>query len=226
MKRFGFAPNEHYHVLNRGNNKQIIFLNDKDKIRFLYLILLFQSPVLIKNIKEIIDSSPYPLQHPMLQGGDDITNDIVSTRYVELECFILMPNHFHLLVHEIKEGGVARYMQRVLNAYTKYFNTRYERSGHLLQGPYKAVHIKNNNQLLYLSTYIHRNSRELLRWRGKESSYPWSSYPDFIGNNRWNKLLKHDLITGQFNNEEDYRRFTDESTAKISKHIKSELLID
>lgn len=162
----------------------------------------------------------------MLQGEKEMINDIISTRYVKLECFTLMPNHFHLLVHEIKEGGIAKYMQRVLNAYTKYFNTKYERSGHLFQGSYKAVHIKNNNQLLYLSTYIHRNSRELLGWKGKEHFYPWSSYQDFIGSNRWGELLKHDLITEQFRNGKDYHRFTSASMAKTPKYLSSELLID
>ena len=79
-----------------------------------------------------------------------------------------MPNHFHLIIVAIKDNGVSEYMRRIQDAYTKYYNAKYERTGHLLQGPYKAVNIKNNNQLLYLSTYIHRNPREISEWKNKE----------------------------------------------------------
>ena len=82
-----------------------------------------------------------------------------------------MPNHFHLILQEVKEGGISQYMQRVLNAYTKYYNKKYEISGHLFQGPYKSVHIKDDPQLLYLSAYIHNNVRELKSWKNFDSDF-------------------------------------------------------
>ena len=72
-----------------------------------------------------------------------------------------MPNHFHLIVKEVKEGGISAYMQRVLNAYTKYYNAKHDTSGHLFQGPFRAIHIADNDQLLYVSAYIHLNCREI-----------------------------------------------------------------
>ena len=135
-----------------------------------------------------------------------------------------MPNHFHLIVYELKEGGIAQYMQRVLCAYTKYFNAKYKKTGHLFQGPYKAVNVERNDQLLYLSTYIHRNPRELLKWKNKEQLYPWSSYQDFIKENRWEELLKQDIILKQFPNKEDYDEFVKSSPAK--EKLNDNLLID
>lgn len=125
-----------------------------------------------------------------------------------------MPNHFHLTVYEEKERGISQYMQRILNAYTKYFNTKYERAGHLFQGPFKAVHAKTNEQLIYLSAYIHLNPREIKEWKDKEKNYTWSSYQDYIGKNRWDGLLKPDIIMDQFNTKQEYEHFVKTSGAK------------
>jgi putative transposase len=143
--------------------------------------------------------------------------EIIKDKFVELTSFCLMPNHFHLMVKEVKENGIARYMQRVLNGYTKYYNTKYNKSGHLLQGPYKAVHVKNNNQLLYLSSYIHKNPKELKEWSNKENIYQWSSYQDFVNKNRFDDLLVFNIISEQFKNKSGYDQFVKTSTVKILK---------
>jgi putative transposase len=127
-----------------------------------------------------------------------------------------MPNHFHLILREVEEGGIARYMQRVLNGYTKYYNAKYETSGHLFQGPYKAVHVADNDQLLYLSAYIHRNPRELHDWKNREHQYRWSSYQDYVAENRWEGLLSTSLVVEQFDSKEAYRKFVETSSAKAT----------
>jgi putative transposase len=140
--------------------------------------------------------------------------EIVDKRFVTLFAFCLMPNHFHILIKETVEGGIAKYMQRVLNSYTKYFNTKYEISGHLFQGPYKAVHLEDNDQLLYLSAYIHKNCNEISEWKNKYFKYPWSSLSDYVENNRWGKLLERDIICDQFKEQEEYKEFIKTSSAK------------
>ncbi len=149
--------------------------------------------------------------------------EIVRKRTVELISFTLMPNHFHLLIHQLKDNGIANYLSRIQNAQTKYFNTKYKRTGHLFQGSYKSVHIKSNNQLLYLSAYMHKNQRELMGWKNKEHLYPWSSYQDYL-QNRWGELLKPGIILEQFNNPKDYKNFIKKSNAK--EQLLDGLLID
>ena len=129
-----------------------------------------------------------------------------------------MPNHFHLLLREKEEGGIGRYMQRVLVGYTKYFNAKYETAGHLFQGRYKAVLVKDDDQLMHLSAYIHRNPRELKAWKGKEERYPYSSLQDYVDKNRWGNLISPDIIAGRFANTPDsnYRDFVRSSPAKLS----------
>lgn len=211
MRNIKIAPNEYYHIFNRGMNKQNIFPETRDRVRFLFLILYFQSPVIFQNIGRFVK---YYVKHRVFNIDTATTHETVERRCVELVAFCLMPNHFHLIIKEVEEGGIARYMQRVLNSYTKYFNAKYSASGHLFQGPYKAVHISSDVQLLYLSAYIHKNPTELFDWKNKEDNYEWSSYRDFFSENRWKELLVTDIITDSFENREDYRKFVQTSSAK------------
>lgn len=211
MRIVPVVSGEYYHVLGRGNNKQVIFRDKKDYIRFLFLILYFQSPVIFENIGRMVK---HYVEHSVFNISDDVVNEVVKNRYVELVGFTLMPNHYHLMLYGTEDNGISKYMQRVLNSYTKYFNTKYEQSGHLFQGPYKAVHIENDNQMSYLSAYIHRNQNELKEWKGKEVKYLWSSYQDYVKGNRWGKLFKNDIIMDKFDNGKEYEEFVKGSGAK------------
>lgn len=224
LRKTHIVPGEHYHIFNRGNRKQAIFLDDRDYSRFLFLIFAFQTDALVHNISDYIE---YFTKHRVFGISERTLKQWEKNRVVTLEEFALMPNHFHLMVQEFKEGGISKYMQRVLNAYTKYFNTRYNHSGHLFQGPYRAVHVEDNNQLLYLSAYIHRNPRDIARWKNKEHTYPWSSYTDFIKENRWGKLFAPNIILDQFHDLHEYEAFVRSNTAKIYRdELSDDLCID
>ena len=210
MRNIMIAPGEYYHVCNRGVNKQVIFHNSDDYFRFLFLILYFQSPITFEQtgrvVKEFVGS-------PAL----DISVEIIKKRTVELTAFCIMANHFHLIIREVEEDGIVSYMQRVLTAYSKYYNTKYEKSGHVFQGPYRAVHVIDDRQMLHTSAYIHRNPREMKEWTNREEKYQWSSYQDHVGENRWGGLLIPDVISGQFRNKKDYRHFVETSPTKKLK---------
>lgn len=224
MRKTSIAEGEYYHIFNRGNHKQVIFFDKRDRIRFLFLIIYFQSYITFENISRQVS---YFIKNEAFNIDKNLEQKILNNRKIELINFSLMPNHFHLTVCEFKENGISQYMQRVLCAYTKYFNTKYKKSGHLFQGPYKAVNVKNNNQLLYLSTYIHRNPREISEWKNKEQLFPWSSYQDYLKNNRWGKLLKQDIILEQFSSKKEYDNFTKSSPAKeLIENLGNDLLID
>ena len=214
MRNIKISPGEYYHIFNRGVNKQLIFGEDRDRVRFLFLILYFQSKLVFSNIVRCVK---YYVQHRVFNIDTEVIKEVVQNREIELVAFCLMPNHFHLILKELEPGGIGRYMQRVLNSYTKYFNTKYKKSGHLMSGPYKAVHVKDNRQLLHLSAYIHRNPRELKEWLNKERKYVWSSYMDMVGECRWGDLLAHKIVTGQFDQKITYENFVKTSPAKRLK---------
>jgi len=206
------APGEYYHIFNRAVNKQVIFPDTSDYFRFLFLILYFQSPIIFqrlsRKVKEFVQS----------RALDSMEEDeIIKKRRVELVSFCIMPNHFHLIVKELDVGGIAAYMQRVLTSYSKYYNIKYQKSGHVFQGPYRAVHIADDRQLLHLSAYIHRNPREISKWFKKEDQYVWSSYQDFIDKNRWGNLIMPDIVIGQFKDKAEYENFVKTSPAKIKE---------
>jgi len=208
------APGEYYHVFNRGAHKFGIFREKSDMQRFLFEILYFQSPTPIKNVSRLACSfSP--------QEGfavpDEHIERIIEKRSTELVAFCIMPNHFHLLLRETGESSIGRYMQRVLEGYTRFFHTKYKSSGHVFQGTYRSVHVKDDDQLMHLSAYIHRNPRELAAWKGKEEQYPWSSLQDFTIANRWGGLIVPDIIVSRFDAtpNSNYADFVKTSPAKL-----------
>ena len=73
---------------------------------------------------------------------------------VRLHCYVLMNNHFHLIVATPK-ANLSQFMRHFNVAYTSFFNRRHRRTGHLYQGRFKAVLIQPNPWLLELSRYVH-----------------------------------------------------------------------
>lgn len=219
MFRENLAPGEYYHIFNRGVGKQIIFHETSDYSRFLFLVLYFQSALKIEHVGRMVEGFSNSLgqqlgQHPVLAK---LANDVVKGRNVELVSFCLMPNHFHLVLKEVEERGISTYMQRILNAYGKYYNTKYQKSGHVFQGPYRSVLVQDDRHIQHLSAYIHRNPREISKWFNKEDLYRWSSYQDFIKENRWGELLVPDVVLGKFKDKKSYHRFVETSPAKMAE---------
>lgn len=195
-----FAPNEYYHVYNRGIERRLIFMDSADYKRFIALIY-------IANNTEPV--------HIQLQGRT--LKSLLDRRrietLVEIIAYCLMPNHFHLLVHEKETGGISKFMQKLSTGYTMYFNTRYERSGSLFQGKFKATHIEDDRYLRYLFSYIHLNPAKLIQSDWKEvgiknmervlaylEEYPYSSFLDYKGTIRpENKILDIGIAPEYFN---------------------------
>src|SRR3989344_5067508 len=107
LRTTSFAPGEHYHLCVRGNNKQDIFRNDTDRARLLFLITHLQSPESIPNMCRAVADFR---KNKMQERHTDLVLQIVKTRYVALEAFAFMNNHLHLVVNEVKETGIVRYM--------------------------------------------------------------------------------------------------------------------
>lgn len=211
MRNIAFAPNEYYHVCGRGSGGQDLFLDESDRNRFLFLILHLQSPIQLSNIS--LYANRYSKKNTFGVNPDTLS-EMVKKRSLELIAYCLMGNHFHLIVGNLDDGAVSIYMHRVLMAYSKYFNAKYRKRGHVFQGPFSAVHIKNNTQLLHASCYIHKNPRDIPEWQNSYMEYPYSSIGDYIKESRWGELLKTDIVLGQFKNQAAYKHFVDTSTAK------------
>ncbi len=80
-----------------------------------------------------------------------------SENLVNIIAYCLMPTHFHLILHNLADNGIAHYTNNVLNSYTRYFNLKHNRKGPLWQGRSKKVLIAKDVYLLHLTRYIHLN---------------------------------------------------------------------
>ena len=173
LRKQTFAINEFYHLYNRGTDKRIIFLEQKDYRHFLFLMYNCNTTksIELRNIGENFDR---------------------EETIVDIGVYCLMPNHFHILVREKIEGGISKYMLKLLTAYSMYFNKKYERTGKLYEGKFKSTYVNTDRYLKYLYSYIHLNPAKLIDENWKESknrnttnllkyisSYPYSSMKEY-----------------------------------------------
>jgi putative transposase len=98
---------------------------------------------------------------------------------VEILCYCLMSNHYHLLL-KTPESNLGRVMRHINGLYTQRYNRLKKTDGSLFRGRYKAVCVEEDSYQLQLSCYIHRNPLEAGLVTSLER-YPWSSYPNYIG---------------------------------------------
>lgn len=137
-----------------------------------------------------------------------------TTRYgAVIHAYCLMNNHFHLLV-ETPEGNLSEIMRHINGAYTTYFNVKRKRTGHLLQGRYKAILVEADEYLVELSRYIHLNPVRVGIVE-KPEQYPWSSYLSYTGHSKPPAWLRTDFILGCFAKQVDdarekYRTFVED----------------
>lgn len=218
MRAHKTVRGETYHITNYGIADQIIFSDEEDYTRFLFLILHLQSSIAFNHLSRPL---PYFKKHGVFETSEHTVKSITKSRYVELISFVLTPKGFALLVRETKEGGIPYFMQRVQNAYTKFFNTKYRRHGHLFCGPYRYTPVLDQDQLSHLSAHLHIKVRDIPLWKGREDIYPWSSFQDY-SKNRFGTLLVHETITEKFKSEKEYRKFVLYPSLKERKKILGE----
>lgn len=183
-----FAENEYYHIYSRGVEKRKIFLNTKDYRRFIALLYIMNQNTSFKMDNFLRDKK---------NNLQNIFREKREKNLVSILSYCLMPNHFHLILYEHAESGISKFMGKLLTAYSMYFNTKYKRSGPLLTRPFRSEHINDESQYMYIFSYIHLNPISIIDKEWKENGaknkkearkflekYEFSSYQDFLGNNR------------------------------------------
>jgi len=108
---------------------------------------------------------------------------LIAVQKVRLPFFLyaycLMPNHLHLLI-ERRADTIGRIMHRVLTGYSQYYNRRYRRVGHLLQGRHKAILCQSERYLSELVRYIHLNPVRA-KMVSKPEQYQYSGHRSYLG---------------------------------------------
>lgn len=219
MRKLKFVKGNIYHIFNRGVEKRDLFLDESDKWRFLQGMFLFNDKDGATNLLWRIEREKKRINFKVLREFIAV-NRKDRKPLVRIMADCLMPNHFHFLVEEIEDKGISRFMHKFGIGYTKYFNEKYERVGSLFQGPFKAVQVEKEIQLLYLLVYINvlnpgqlvephlkklgvRNMTAILKFA---EQYPWSTHQEYLGK-RDSVLIDKGVAKELFSEPAMYERF-------------------
>lgn len=185
----------YYHVYNRGHNKMSIYLDDEDYQFYQFLLMRSFGNGPVKRAG---------------RGSYPWFGDLVS-----LSAYCLMPNHFHLLLHQKENtNGVAKAMHSIGTTYAMYFNRKYNKRGSLFESIYKSAPIMHDPYLQHITRYIHLNHSDYKTW-------PYSSYRDYLTelHRSWVDVAP---ILGLFSSRLEYAQFVNDyvSLKKVIDELK------
>ncbi|OQX51401.1 hypothetical protein B5M47_00930 [candidate division CPR3 bacterium 4484_211] len=189
-RQLGLYTDNFYHIFNRGALKREIFLDDGDYFR--WVKLMYWCLRYNYSLSKFLSRVDF-----MRRTGEDsgqVEKEIAKfyslpQRPVEMIAWVLMPNHFHLVLKQLVEAGISSFMHRLTSSYSHYFNRKYEGTGTLFQGRFRAVLVDTEEQFLHLCRYVHINPLSAgLASRQTLPDYSWSSF-------RYYMMGKDDLVT-------------------------------
>lgn len=196
---------ELWHVINRGVDGRDLFMDDRDRLRFIH------------DMYEFNDIEPADSNTGYRFKSTDIVSPYIrrsEERLVDIHGWCLMKNHYHLLLSERVEGGISLFLRKLNVGYAKSFNEKYKRVGTLFQGRTKKILIERDAHFLYILHYIHLNPLDYLSgtedWRIRNKSnivnaakafdyldsYRWSSYLDYAGKKNFPSILTTSFFKG------------------------------
>lgn len=197
-----------FHIINRGVDKRKVFFEKNDYFRFIYSLHDFNS-------NSVTAVSYFNRRNSAMRKPKKD-----SDKLVDVLCWCLMPNHYHVLVQEKTEGGASLFSKKISSGYTQYFNLKNERSGVLFQGRSKIIKVIQDNHFMYLPYYIFANPVKLIDSNWKErgikdfkqvekylDNYLYSSYKDIIDTRKLSFVVNKDLFFERFTlNREAFRK--------------------
>ena len=241
MQREPIETDGIYHIYNRGVDKRITF-DDDDEYRYFihFLYTLNDSKNTSTNIRRDFLSITKSNNYQTATNEEGSTffisnpNNYKRDMLVDIYAFVLMPNHYHLLLKQKVDNGVSKFMQKLGTGYTMMFNEKHERSGSLFQGRYKSKHILSDEQLRYITHYIHLNPLGKNNLLNLEESveylkkYKWSSFPDYVEIKNFPSVTSRDFIFSLFEDKNKYLKSISSVLEKndLLSHVDSKDCID
>jgi putative transposase len=197
-RKEALTTNHYYHIYSRSIAKFVV-LNDREEYeRFYQLVGVYRHVNFNYRYSQFLKYTEAS-QREIL---DSIA--LQNNRLVDIVAYCLMPTHIHLLLKQTQDNGITRFMARLLNGYSRYFNIKHKRTGPLWSGRFKSVLVSRDEQLLHLTRYIHLNptSADLVK---EPSQWPYSSYEEYVNNHGIEQLCRfRDIIDIT---PKDYKKF-------------------
>jgi len=213
----------YYHIFNRGVDKKTIFPDD-DHYR-----------VFLSSLKQILlppEKIKLPFHTVTVQGRTLHGISHKRKNYhgkIELLAYCLMPNHFHLLVHQTTSRIIDQFMQSLSIRYSLFFNKTHKRTGPVFQNIYKAINVMEEPYLLHLSRYIHRNPLKYT----KDLKRAYSSYSEHLGL-RKTEWVKSEVVLSFFEpaklpflkHTNTYKSFVEYENDELDQYVDSSLTLE
>ena len=174
-----YQPGGIYHIYSRAWEGREVFRDDSDYRMFLNWMQKYLVPVREEAAAGYKAERPYRLKRKL---------EMNLAGEVEMWAYCLMPDHFHLLVWQNGERGIAKFIRRVMTGFVMDYNRKYKRRGMLWDGTYRAAMI-GENEVVRVTRYIHLNpvTRTVRRFGPVETvtgsapgEYLYSSYKNYI----------------------------------------------
>ncbi len=226
VRKETFINGEIYHITVRGIEGRQIFIDDEDHWRGIFSLYEFNTKksVTIRDQREKRQNFKKQIKNSAdFKKTLNLTEIDKRIRLVDIMAFVFMPNHIHLLLKQLESSGISFFMQKLGSGYSGYFNSRYERKGHLFQGKFAASHIAGDEYLKTVFVYIHTNPISLIEREWKErgikdgkkakeflESYRWSSYLDCIGKKNFPSVTERDFLMKIFGGELIAKKYVDD----------------
>ena len=154
LRKEALVTGEVYHIYNRSIAEFRIFQSTDMSLRMQQSFGFFQFGGMPMKFSTFMDSLKVEQS-----GFANCLNSASAgkEKTVQVICYCIMPTHFHFILRQTKNSGIAAFLGNLQNSYTRYFNLRHKRKGPLWEGRFKNVLVKTDRQLLHLTRYIHLN---------------------------------------------------------------------
>lgn len=190
MRKNPLVDGEIYHIFTKSIADFKVFNKPSDYYHLQHLLRYYQSQ------NDLRFSDFIELQLVKTEGFNKAV-EIISKdkeRLVQIIAYCLMPTHIHLILKQLFENGISRYMKDLLISYTRTFNLIHNRKGPLWESRFQSVLVNSDEQLLHLTRYLHLNP-VTARLIDRPENWKFSSYSEFIRNDSINfKICQFDDI--------------------------------
>ncbi|NCN58474.1 hypothetical protein COW99_06085 [Candidatus Roizmanbacteria bacterium CG22_combo_CG10-13_8_21_14_all_38_20] len=192
-----------YHIFNRSVAGQTIFRNIREYQIFLDLLEYYSfthAKHRFSHYRRLEDETKKQTLNKLYQQSDKL---------VDIYSFCIMPNHYHLLLKQLTDDGISKFIRQIQNSYARYINIKTQRNGALLQSPFKSVLIENDEQFIHVARYIHLNplTSYILTNQSELANLEWCSYKDYCSANSRGFVNTSNLMS-YYNSIDELNKFT------------------